>query len=66
MSMSTATSNASDPWEMALIHRLIRSGFELVEGAVRSPGSDARVEVIAGLHRVPPRRYDRFIARVLG
>ncbi len=47
MTMSTTTSNASDPWEMALIHRLIRRGFEQAREAVMSTGSADRVDPIA-------------------
>lgn len=47
MTMPISTSNASDPWEMALIHRLIRRGFEQAAQAVLSPGSDTRVDAVA-------------------
>ena len=46
MTMPTTTSNASDPWEMALIHRLIRGGFEQSKDAVLAPGSAERVETV--------------------
>lgn len=46
MTMPTTTSNASDPWEMALIHRLIRGGFEQAKDAVLAPGSAERVETV--------------------
>jgi len=47
MTMPTTTSNASDPWEMALIHRLIRGGFEQAKDAVLSSGSGERVDALA-------------------
>jgi len=47
MTMPTTTSNASDPWEMTLIHRLIRGGFEQAKDAVLSSGSGERVDALA-------------------
>ncbi len=41
------TSQASDPWEMALIHSLIRRGFEQAREAVLAPGAPARVDAVA-------------------
>ena len=37
MTAPTSTTNASDPWEMALIHRLIRRGFEQAREVVLVP-----------------------------
>jgi hemerythrin-like domain-containing protein len=48
--MSTTTATSSDPWEMALIHRLIRRGFEQARDAVASvPDGDRAVAVAAYL-----------------
>jgi hemerythrin-like domain-containing protein len=44
---SPATAVASDPWEMALIHRLIRRGFEQAGQAVLAPGAAGRVGPVA-------------------
>ena len=41
------TSQASDPWEMALIHSLIRRGFEQAREAVLAPGAPARADAVA-------------------
>jgi hemerythrin-like domain-containing protein len=46
MSVPAITSNASDPWEMALIHSLIRRGFEQAREAVLAPGADARASAV--------------------
>ena len=48
MTTPTFTAQASDPWEMALIHRLIRRGFEQSRDLLRSADSSARAEHIAG------------------
>ena len=47
MTAATSTSNKSDPWEMALIHRLIRRGFEQAREAVLASGTTARVGAVA-------------------
>jgi hemerythrin-like domain-containing protein len=47
MTAPTTTSNASDPWEMALIHRLIRRGFERARKVVLAPGATARAGAVA-------------------
>ena len=47
MTAPLSTSQASDPWEMALIHRLIRRGFEQAREAVLAPGASARVDAVA-------------------
>ena len=36
-----------DPWEMALIHSLIRRGFEQAREAVLAPGAAARADAVA-------------------
>ncbi|TCC32566.1 hemerythrin domain-containing protein [Kribbella sindirgiensis] len=38
---------ASDPWEMALIHRVIRRGFEQARVHVLSPGAESRAAAVA-------------------
>ena len=48
MTASISTSQASDPWEMALIHSLIRRGFEQARDAVLAPGAAARADAVAG------------------
>jgi hemerythrin-like domain-containing protein len=47
MAAPTTASNASDPWEMALIHRLIRRGVEQARQFVLAPGAPARAGAVA-------------------
>lgn len=47
MASRTTTTTRSDPWEMALIHRLIRRGFEQARGFVLAPGADRRTGPVA-------------------
>ena len=47
MSSPTTGTLASDPWEMALIHRLIRRGFEQAREFVLAPGAAARAGAVA-------------------
>ena len=47
MSSPTARPLASDPWEMALIHRLVRRGFERAKEFVSAPGSTGRASAVA-------------------
>ena len=47
MAAPATTSNASDPWEMALIHRLIRRGFEQARQFVLAPGATTRASAVA-------------------
>ena len=47
MTTPISTSQASDPWEMALIHSLIRRGFEQAREAVLAPGAPARADAVA-------------------
>ena len=47
MTAPTSTVNASDPWEMALIHRLIRRGFEQSRQVLLDPGATARAGAVA-------------------
>jgi hemerythrin-like domain-containing protein len=47
MTAPISTSQASDPWEMALIHSLIRRGFEQAREAVLAPGAPARADAVA-------------------
>jgi iron-sulfur cluster repair protein YtfE (RIC family) len=47
MSSPTTGTLASDPWEMALIHRLIRRGFEQGREFVAAPGATARAGAVA-------------------
>ena len=47
MSSPTTRPLASDPWEMALIHRLIRRGFERAKELVSAPGSTGRASAVA-------------------
>lgn len=47
MTAHLSASQASDPWEMALIHSLIRRGFEQAREAVLTPGVSARSDAIA-------------------
>jgi hemerythrin-like domain-containing protein len=47
MTAPISTSQASDPWEMALIHSLIRRGFEQARQAVLAPGAPARADAVA-------------------
>jgi len=46
MTTSISTSHASDPWEMALIHSLIRRGFEQSREAVLA-GAPERADAVA-------------------
>ena len=47
MTTPITTSPASDPWEMSLIHSLIRRGFEQANEAVLAPGAATRAETVA-------------------
>ena len=47
MSSPATRTLASDPWEMALIHRLIRRGFEQGREFVVAPGATARGDAVA-------------------
>ena len=47
MTAPSSTSPASDPWEMALIHSLIRRGFEQARCAVLAPAPPARASAVA-------------------
>ena len=47
MTAPIGTTQASDPWEMALIHSLIRRGFEQAREAVLAPGAPARADAVA-------------------
>ena len=47
MTSPDTTAVASDPWEMALIHRLIRRGFEQARESVLAPGAAGRVAPVA-------------------
>ncbi len=47
MTAHISTPQASDPWEMALIHSLIRRGFEEAREAVLTPGAPARADAVA-------------------
>jgi hemerythrin-like domain-containing protein len=47
MAASISTSQASDPWEMALIHGLIRRGFEQARAAVLAPGAHTHADAVA-------------------
>ena len=47
MTAPISTSQASDPWEMALIHSLIKRGFEQAREAVLAPGAPARADAVA-------------------
>jgi len=46
MTSPTTTRQGSDPWEMALIHRLIRRGFERSREVVLAPGATARAGAV--------------------
>lgn len=46
MASNTTTLHGSDPWEMALIHRLIRRGFERSREVVLAPGATARAGAV--------------------
>ena len=55
MTTPVGTAQASDPWEMALIHSLIRRGFEQARDTVLAPGASDRVDAVAdyvGFHMV--------------
>lgn len=47
MSTPAATTTASDPWEMALVHRLIRRGFEQAREFVLAEDAPGRAVSIA-------------------
>ena len=47
MTASISTSRTSDPWEMALIHSLIRRGFEQARAAVEAPDAVTRTDAVA-------------------
>jgi hemerythrin-like domain-containing protein len=47
MTTPISTSQASDPWEMALIHSLIRRGFEQAREAVLAPGAPECTDAVA-------------------
>jgi hemerythrin-like domain-containing protein len=47
MTTPTTTPTASDPWEMALVHRLVRRGFDQSRELVLADGSAARADAIA-------------------
>ena len=47
MTAHTSTPQACDPWEMALIHSLIRRGFEQAREAVLAPGASGRAAAVA-------------------
>lgn len=46
MTAPTTAPTASDPWEMALIHRLIRCGFDQAREFVLTPGATTRVAAL--------------------
>lgn len=47
MTAHLSTARGCDPWEMALIHRLIRRGFEQARQAVLAPAASARGDAVA-------------------
>ena len=47
MTAWTTSPTASDPWEMALIHRLVRRGFEQSREFVLAPGVNSRTVAVA-------------------
>jgi hemerythrin-like domain-containing protein len=47
MTAHISTPRACDPWEMALIHSLIRRGFEQAREAVLAPGASARADAVS-------------------
>ncbi len=47
MTTPISTKQASDPWEMALIHSLIQRGFAQAREAVLAPGASARADAVA-------------------
>lgn len=47
MAAPTTVTTASDPWEMALIHRLIRRGFDQSRTFVLAPGATERADAVA-------------------
>jgi len=47
MTAPVSTSQASDPWEMALIHSLIQRGFEQAREAVLGPEAPVRADAVA-------------------
>ncbi|WP_327633431.1 hemerythrin domain-containing protein [Kribbella sp. NBC_00482] len=47
MATSVDAVKASDPWEMALIHRVIRRGFEQARAHVLAAGAESRAAVVA-------------------
>ena len=56
MSAPTTTPLASDPWEMALIHRLIRRGFEQAKEFVLGSRRHGARRRRGGVRRLPSRR----------
>lgn len=44
---ATGKQNRSDPWEMALIHRLLGHSFSQASEAVLRPGPESRVKAVA-------------------
>jgi hemerythrin-like domain-containing protein len=47
MTTHISTTQASDPWEMALIHSLIRRGFEEAREVVLTPDAPVRADAVA-------------------
>ena len=47
MTADISTPQACDPWAMALIHSLIRRGFEQAREAVLAPGASSRAAAVA-------------------
>jgi hemerythrin-like domain-containing protein len=47
MTAPVGTAQASDPWEMTLVHGLILHGFEQAREAVLAPGAPARADAVA-------------------
>lgn len=47
MTSPASAVRASDPWEMALIHRVIRRGFEQAREYVLAPGAGSRTAAVA-------------------
>jgi hemerythrin-like domain-containing protein len=47
MTTPASAVKASDPWEMALIHRLIRRGFEQAREYVLAAGATSRADAVA-------------------
>ena len=59
MTTSSKAVTASDPWEMALIHRVIRRGFEQAREHVLAAGADVPGCGRGGVHRISARRIAR-------